>query len=200
MTYYLNELSTYPLLLQSPNWSASPKYSFLNSLSILSYSGTNTEFYENTERKPQSIDATFSFFNKQEEYYFRKFWIDKKGMLKKFWLTSPPNLFTLKEDIGSTTNKITIDRLIYIYPNDRIYIQKTNGDFWTHKVATIERLTDTTELTLSSNAGIDILRTDILNFGLLLLCRFNKDVVSFKYTNYQVSDVGVEFQEVLEYD
>lgn len=199
MADVLNGLGSTPLYRIFPNWSNSPKYSFLNSLKILEYDGTPQNFYEVSTRKPQTFSCEMTLDGKQEEYNFLAFWKSRKGMVEKFWLPVYPEIFTLKRDILQSDPSIEVEPVPLEFNYERIYIFTKAEDLWTHKIDSY--LTDETKtvLTLPSMAGKDIAINDINSFGLLLLCRFDKDTVDLKYKTDAVINVSLQVKEVMEY-
>lgn len=199
MTDVLNGLGSTPILRSTANWATSPKYNFLNSMKILQFEGTVQDFFENDSRMPQTFQAEFTPITRQEEYNILNFFKSRKGMIERFWLPIYPEFFTLHSDVSAISTQITIEKNLFSWSGERVFIETLLGDLWTAKVTDEVQDVNTTDLILASAAGREILVADVNTFGILLLCRFDKDTLSFSYETDTVSKVSVDVKEVLEY-
>ena len=200
MSDVLNGLGSVPLLRIFPNFTTSPKYSFLSSLKIIEFDGGPTDFYEISDRKPQTFQCEILLSSKAEESSFLTFWKSRKGMLERFWLPVFPDLFTLQEDFISSASVIEIEPVSIQFNEERIYILTLDDFLWTAKVSSFLTEDDKTTLTLSTISGKDIKKEDINSFGMLLLCRFDKETVELNYETPEAIRVSLEIREVLEYE
>lgn len=199
MSDVLNGLGTVPLLRAFPNWSTNPKYSFLNSLRIIEYEGTTTDFYEISPRTPQTFNAEMLLETKAQENAFMIFWKARKGSVEKFWIPVFPDLFTLQSELFSGSTSIDIDPVDIDFDAERLFIYTVDDSLVTAKIDSFMNYETKTVLTLAEAIGKDISIEDVSAFGLLILGRFNRESVSLKYETESVIKVQIEVQELLEY-
>lgn len=199
MSDVLNGLGSVPLLRMFPNFATNPKYSFFNSLKIIEFEGTPTDFYEISERKPQVFQCELLLSSKAEEFAFMTFWKSRRGIVERFWMPIFPDLFELKEGFLSADTTVRIEPVPILFNQERIYIFTKDDSLWTAKISSYETDDEKTVLNLSVVSGKDILPEDINSFGMLLLCRFDKDTVELDYETPEAIKVSIEVKEVLEY-
>lgn len=202
MSDVLNGLGSISLLRKDINWRATPKYTFLNSFKVLEYEGTANDFIEVTNRKPQNFNCEILLENKAEEYAFMTFWKARKGGLERFWFPSYPEMLQLKQNALSASTIITCNYTATVFNKERIFIMTNDNDMITAKVESYvsDEDLDTTVLTLSTALGKDIYINDVNSFGMLLLCRFDKNSVEFNYENKDTIVVGISVRELFEYE
>jgi hypothetical protein len=201
MSDVLKGLGSVSLLRMFPNWVVTPKYSFLNALRVLEYAGSSNDFIEITERKPQSFNCEIVTETKQDEFNFMTFWKARKGGLSRFWFPCYPEVLQLKNAISDSATTLTCYYTATKFNLERIFIYTNDDDLWTAKVSSYVSDEDVNEtvLTLSETTGKTIALEDVTTFGMLLLCKFDKDTVELNYENRDTAKITLSVKELMEY-
>lgn len=153
------------------------------------YATTKRLGYEYGMYGKRRFNLNFEFYSKKEVKDFINFYKDRKGSLKRFWIPCWYNEFELKSKYTAA------DIVLKIYPceitqrNDgymRIFIQ-TKNDFFIRRITSTEYNSDSDAdfLYIDTKLNIDILPTDIILFGRVILGRFDGDLI---LTTIQVED------------
>lgn len=172
------------------------------SRSVHAYMGTVEELINYSDHRPTRLELEFLFQNKEEEYNFLTFWMDKRGQWKKFWLPSPDTGFILDTPtvIGVPSVIVKGNSFAEFYKGfERVFIQLKNGDRLTFQINSISKDQPLPgQDTLNLGAALDRIfdQTAIELFSLLLLGRFEKDVAELSYITMAVSECKIAFWEL----
>lgn len=203
MTDSLENLGTAELMTWAFNWQTPPSIEFLQSRTIRDFNFTAQEMVTETSNSPFKGQYSFLIYDRQTEYEFLEFFMNKRGRLSRFWIKSPEQAFNLKADVGNGSSIIyTYDnRADYIWQGyERIWIKLVNGDEITRSVndATRNESQERIELSLDTVIAAGFTTEDIVMFGRVYLVRCDIDKFSFSYQSNLVSKINIRVQEVVE--
>lgn len=194
----LGSYQIFPFVL---DWSSGLKMSVTSAFTKTEFDGTVPRITEYTTRKPVTLVETIHLFDKEEESNFLQFFDDHKGRTKKFWVYARTNDFNLIEDIniGETQFDFTYNGYSDIHVSyDRVYIITKSGDIYTRRVddAVADLVNDEMTLYLDPSIDVAIPLSDVIEFGRVLLVRFDLDTVQLKYHQTGVATVNLRFLEI----
>jgi hypothetical protein len=124
----------------------------------------------------------------------------RKGMLSRFWFTSPLTWFKVKGS-NAPGSSITFELDGYEYQgNERIYVRMDNGDIVARETTSMN--TDTVALTQTFNLDTATDRTisesNVVQAGLLVLCRLDQDTLKLRQKNRDYADADLRMMELVE--
>ena len=203
MTDSLENLGTAPLMTWAFNWKTPPPIEYLHSRTIRGFTFTAQEMDSDTDNTPFRGTYKFLIYDKQTEYAFLEFFLEKRGRLKRYWIKSPEQAFTLKADVSAGSSVIYVEdnRADYIWQGvERIWIKLADGSEITRSVNLAERDVGNNRInlyldTLTSQA---FTVADVVVFGRVYLVRSDLDKYSFKYHTDTVCEISIKVYEVVE--
>lgn len=195
-------LGSEPIFPLSLNWVTNPRTGMILSRNILQKRGTVQLLGSFTDLVPQNFQASYLLFNKEDEYNFLEFIHNQRGKNKRFWIFHPKQSFILKE-IASLGSSVLI-----CYPNrayssyqgfERIWIGMENGDLISREIFSVTHDDLVGEMTLSFTDPLDreITLTNYYGIGRVLLVRFEEDEFSCKIQTDTVSQIDLNFYELV---
>lgn len=200
MSDSLLDLGTDPIFTAVPNWQSSPSAGLDTGREVIQYNQAYASIRSLTLNNFRTVQ--YSYFNrtKLEEYYLINFFYTQRGRLKRFWLPVNYQEFIL------TVNIISGETHCHYSPNgfetiaklyERIYIVLKDGTQITRKIDSIssDRINFVDAITQN------IATTDVRQFGLILLARFDQDEIELQHTTDNLSECSIAFKELPdEYD
>lgn len=186
-----------------PNWQDKNQVELITSRDFASFPTTITDIFLFSQKHKTKFTFKYTCENKSSEYDIINFFSERKGRFERFWIQGYREEFILSRNI--TLN----DTIIYVEDNglnlvyqgyERFYIELLDEDLITRKITNISKVGNELLLTVSA-MDRNILKTDIGIFGRMYLVRFEKDVLEVISKTTKVSEVILNFMEVVtEYD
>jgi len=187
------------ILLREPNWIQLPKGDFDLSREVNQYTGTTLNIYKLIDETISELTYLYTNLDKESEYYFTKFFNDRKGKHKKFWVPYWKNPFKLQSDISSGDKILTINNCYYNridFGYERIFFKLKNNTIITRQVTAVLQRGLNEDIILTTAIDRDIKISDIKFFSRLLLVRFNNDSMKLKFYSDDKSDATFTFREL----
>jgi hypothetical protein len=190
----------FPLL---PNWASEPGSEILLARTIHEYRGTAQRLISFTPDVPISFDASFTTYNKEDEYLLIDFYNNRKGKNERFWSYHPKIAFELKQDMGSGATALVC------LPNyaeaqyqgyERIYIVMNDGDILTRKVNNViyDDLQDELSVEIATALDRDIDEDGYTRIGRFLLSRFDEDELNLNHKTSLTTETDLRFYELVQ--
>jgi len=185
-----------------PNWAQAQDFSFHVAHKIFGFPGTIHKMFnfDSGGVSPVVMKFGYSAMEKEDEFNLLSFFADSNGRHEAFWCPSFSNDFSLVSNasLGATYLEVAPNHFFdetLGTNNERIYIEKTNGDVITRQITDADDVGDVTRLDLDTvlAAALDI--SDVLLFSRMYLVRFGDDRFDIKSINHHVGDVTLNFVE-----
>lgn len=188
----------------TPNWTAGPTVAMTISRDLRKHPGTQTEINQVTDFVPFRADAQFMCENHERLYELIDFFVGRKARVERFWLRVPMTGFTLKEDAISGAASLVCEpnvaNLAFL-GHERIYLRyKASEDTMSRKVnsVTYDDIDDDVTLVLNTVLDRDTNVADVVEFGRLILCRFDIDTLTLKFPADGFGTMRLQFYEVIQ--
>jgi len=185
--------------LVKPDWSEAPSSDFDDLRELLEYPGTITEITNISNKVSRRLKYKYTNLSKDIEYTITEFFINRKGKYSNFWVPIWKNQFTLYTDIHNGDAVLSVSPCGF-YRIDQgyelIFFQLKNGDYISRLVDVVVNMGTYEDIILKSPMTRDILQSDIVFFGRLLLARFDNDELIFNFYNNTMSECTLTFQEL----
>jgi len=190
---------TTTVFTRKPNWVENPISTFDTNSEFINYPGTQMDIYNLSNSIGYEITYRYSNLTKDDEYYIINFFINRQGMLKRFWLPWWKNSFRLAQNVSIDDSVITIQHCRYNKIDqgyERIFILLKTGDYISRKVVAVVENYNYESIILQTPMNKNINQDDILFFGRLLLVRFADDELNLDFSNNKISDLSIKYKEL----
>jgi hypothetical protein len=189
------------ILRMKPNWADDPTRSISMNRDEYQYSESPVSLVNISDYLIHIVEYSFTFTNHSDYYTFVKFFNDRQGRLKRFWLPVYRNEFTLSNDISDLDTTITVvdSGFADIYQGYEIlYIELKNGNILTRKITGVTDNGDGTEtFQLESLMDRNILSSEIKYLSRILLVRFDSDDLPMTHSSDTIAEVSIIFRELV---
>jgi len=187
--------------LREPNWAEDVTTTYKQSMSLMQYGGSVGSVWVENFESPMRLQYSFRNHDKSDEKEILDFFEGRLGRHGNFWIPTWITNFEVVDNIvaSDTIIKIKNDEFNTAYQGyERIAFILTNGDIVVRQITKVEIISDAQEnITVSSIINRSIPMTSIALCCLFVLGRYENDSFEFAYTTDSVSDVKVNFYELI---
>lgn len=187
--------------MRKPNWARAPQREFDLNRVIHQDGATTVEITSLNDLLPYTLQYRYTNVNKAEERALLNWFEERKSRTQRFWLPSWKELYTLAEDANVYDDHLLIENagtFDAFQGIERVFILTHDGYLITRHVTSVAVGPNDTEiLYLESVLQREVLMSQVAWFGRFILGRFNDDSLNLQYRTAHVSEVTVEFRELI---
>ena len=196
----LGTLST--RFVERPNWLKPVKSNTQFNRELLMFPPSAVDFTE-LSVNGYALSFEYGFENMEREQAFDvvDFFDDRVGRLKRFWVPLWVNMFSLYEPITNGDSDIKINPSLFplttIQTYQRVFIHTKSGDSISRRSDNVYDVTTHDSISLITPMDRDLTQDEIEVFSVLILCRFDHDVLEMAHASAGVSSATLRFAELL---
>lgn len=182
------------------NWKQVPKWSYEIGFEITEYQASAVAIKAISDRQPQSFEIQVMLDGLASIFNFLADFDTRKGRYNRFWFLSPLTFFKVSGSNGIGTS-ILCELDGYEHKGDeRIYFLMDNGDLVIRETTamTIDTENETQTFTLDTATDRVISSSNVVQCGLVVLCRLDQDVAKLRQKNIDYAEVDLRMIELVE--
>lgn len=182
------------------NWKQVPKWSYEIGFEITEYQASAVAIKAISNRQPQSFEIQVMLDGLASIFNFLADFDTRKGRYNRFWFLSPLTFFKVSGSNGIGTS-ILCELDGYEHKGDeRIYFIMDNGDLVIRETTAmvIDTENETQTFTLDTATDRVISSSNVVQCGLVVLCRLDQDVAKLRQKNRDYAEVDLRMIELVE--